>query len=261
MIPNCISVGLDGIKFRLSWTGPLNAKGYIISAARDPEFIIDRRCFFVPCIGSAGLSLDMGGGAWYFRIATLVGDSAHGLVRWSNVYGPHTNSAAGTKMPPPYGTQNFSILHTRPLKCGLRAHIGYDRAAYIMLIETSRYNETLAATQTEWSFHMDAVSRGSVDALNLEYPHNYWGRCTLLDGAYFPTDKIVPLGPGLRFKGVPEKPVRHFDNGLQSLHRGDLAVLRQTENVSGVRFFSHADYVRYQAAKARAGVDSARRLT
>lgn len=260
MIPNSISISLDGIKFRLSWTGPLNAKGYLVCAARDPEFIIDRRCFFVPCLGSAGVSLDMGGGAWYFRIATLVGDSAHGLVRWSNVYGPYMNLAAGKKGPPPHGAQNVSILHTRPIQGGLRAHINYDRAAYIMFIEASRHSDALAATQTEWSFHMDTVCRGSVDALKLEYPHNYWVRCTLLDGASFPVDTIVPLGPGLRFRGVPEKPVRHFDNSLQSQHRADIAVLRQTENESGVRFFSHADYVRYQAAKARVGVDSARRL-
>lgn len=254
MIPNNIYVGLDGIKFRLSWIGPIHAKGYVVCAGRDPEFTVERRCFFIPCMGSAGVSLDMGGGVWYFRIATLVGDSSHGNIRWSNVYGPYVNTAAGSKGPPPLGPQECSLLHTRPIQGGLRAHIHSDRPAYIMFLETSRYSESLAATQTEWSFHIDAVRRGSVDALNLEYPHNYWVRCTMLDGAEFPTDRIVPLGPGLRFRGMPEKPLRHFDNSIQSLHRGDVAVLRQTDNTSGMRFASHADYLRYQAAKARVGV-------
>jgi hypothetical protein len=258
MIPNNIAIGIDGVKFRLSWLGPLNAKGYIVSAARDPEFTTERRCLFVPCAGAAGVCLDMGGGVWYFRIATLVGDS-RGDIRWSNVYGPYVNEAAGTKGPPPNGATSFSVLHTRSIQGGLRVHVHYDRSAYIMILETSRYNEALRATETEWSFHVDTIRRGSVDALNLEYPHTYWVRCTLLDGAAFPTDAIVPLGAGIRVKGVPEKPVRHFDNSIQSLHRGDVAILRQTESERNVRFSSHADYLRYQAAKARTGTDSVRR--
>jgi hypothetical protein len=92
-----------------------------------------------------------------------------------------------------------------------------------------------------------------VEIGGLTHPHMYFNRGTLLEGTVFPTDRIVSLGCGLCFNGTPEKPIRPVDVGAQSVNRGDAAVLRQTENVSNVRFSSHADYLRYQAARARTG--------
>ncbi len=250
MIPNNIGICEDGIKFRLSWVGPINALGYLVCAARDSEFTVERRCFFIPCMGAGGVSLDMGGGEWYFRIATITG----GRIRWSNIYGPLVNAAAGRRPAPPIDSNPFKLIHKRPIQGGVRAHIEYDRSAYIMILESSRYHPSLRASETEWTYSIDAVHRGSVDILNLEYPHNYHIRCTLLDGAAFPTDRIVPLGTGLYFQSVPEKPIRHADNGIQSIHRGDSVLIREVETLGAARFLSHADYIRYQAARARTGI-------
>lgn len=256
MIPNNITIGHDGIKFRLSWAGPANVLGYLILAGRDSECVVDRRCFFVPCMGAEGVSLDMGGGVWFFRIASILSGDSRGRIRWSNIYGPFNNAAAGTKPPPPSGGKEpFSILHTRPVQNGLRAYVNYDRAAaYIMILECSR-SPSLPNSDTEWSYQIDSVRRGSVDIEGLIHPHRYFVRCSLLEGATFSTDCIIPLRDGVRCNGTPERPIRPVDIGT---HRADMAVLRQTENISNVRFSSHADYLRYQAARAHAGVDSIR---
>jgi hypothetical protein len=262
-VPNNVNVGEDGARFRLSWVGPVHAHGYLVSAARDSEFTVDRRCFYIPPVGASGVSLDMGGGAWFFRVATIAG----GRIRWCNTYGPYVNSAAHGRPAPPAGTNDFTLLHTRSIKDGLRAHVDYARSAYIMIIEAARISTaggtsasaSMRASDTVWTYAEDTVHRGSVDVLNLEHPHNYAVRCTLLDGAVFPSDRIVPLGPGLRFQGTPDRPIRHADNTLQSLHRGDVAVLRRAENEPNISFSSHADYLRYQAARARAGIDAVRR--
>lgn len=252
MIPNNIVIGCDGIKFWLSWVGPINAVGYLVLAGRDTECVIDRRCFFVPCMGASGLSLDMGGGVWFFRIATILAGDGRGAIKWSNIHGPCVNAAAGTKAAPTVAAERFSIMHTRPIQNGLRAYVNYEGAGYIMITETSR-TSTLPNSDTEWSYQIDGVRRGSVEIGGLNYPHMYYNRGSLLEGTVFPTDRIVSLGCGVHFNGAPGKPVRPVDVGAQSVHRGDIAVLRQTENVPNVRFSSHADYLRYQAARARAG--------
>jgi hypothetical protein len=258
MIPNNIQIGEDGVKFRLSWVGPINALGYLVCCARDSEFTVERRCFFIPCIGADGVSLDMGGGTWFFRIGTLAGNlNYRGRVVWSNIYGPCSN--AGARPPPPHGSNIISLLHNRPIVSGIRVNVSYDRAAYIVIFECSR-SADLRASDTQWTFHIDTVRRGSVDCLHMEHPHRYYVRCFGMDGAEFPTDRIVPLGVGLQFQGVPEKPIKHFDTAIQSLHRADQAILRRNENERNITFLSHADYVRYQAARARSGVDSVRRV-
>jgi hypothetical protein len=251
MIPNNIRISEDGMKFRLVWVGPIHALGYLVCAARDSEFTMERRCFYIPCMGAAGVSLDMGGGTWFFRIATI---ASGGRIHWSNIYGPYMNMSAGTKLPPPLGANPFKLIHKRPIQGGVRAHIQYDRSAYIMILESSRFHPSLRASETEWSYHIDDVHRGSVDILNLEYPHNYHIRCTLIDGPNFPTDRIVPLGEGIQIQSVPEKPIRYKETGFQTIHRSDTAILRDIETVGAARFLSHADYVRYQAARARTGL-------
>ena len=260
MIPNNIQIGEDGVKFRLSWVGPINALGYLVCCARDSEFTVERRCFFVPCIGADGVSLDMGGGVWFFRIGTLAGNlNYRGRVVWSNIYGPCSNVGALGRPPPPHGSNVISLLHNRPIISGIRVNVSYDRAAYIAIFECSR-SADLRASDTQWTFHIDTVRRGSVDCLHMEYPHRYYVRCFGMDGAEFPADRIEPLGTGIQFQGVPEKPIKHFDTAIQSLHRADQAILRRNENERNITFLSHADYVRYQAARARAGVDSVRRV-
>jgi hypothetical protein len=253
MIPNNVVVRCTtDAKFSLSWVGPINAVGYLVLAGRDTECVADRRCFFVPCMGAEGLMLDMGGGVWFFRIASILAGDGRGSIKWSNIYGPCTNAAAGTKVPPPVSAERFAILHTRPIQNGLRAYVNYDGAGYIMILESSR-TSTLPNSDTEWSYCIDGVRRGSVEIGGLIHPHIYYHRGSLLEGTVFPTDRIVPLGCGVQFKGSPEKPIRPVDVGAQSVHRGDAAVLRQTENVRYIRFSSHADYLRYQAARARTG--------
>lgn len=257
MIPNNIMIDLDGSKFRLSWVSSNQVHGYLVCAGRDSEFTVERRCFFVPRIGAGGISLDMGGGNWFFRIGSFVGEACgRGVIKWSNIYGPYVNSAAGSKPAPPMGPSGGELLlHTRAIQGGVRAYIKYDRATYIMIMESSRTG-TLPASDTSWTYQFDTVRRGSVDILNLDHLYKYSIRCTLLDGATFPTDRIVALSGGIRCSGTSEKPVRHFDSAIQSIHRADVAILRQTENERNITFSSHADYLRYQAARTRAGIDA-----
>lgn len=250
MVPDNVSIDYDDIKFRISWIGPPGSRAYMILAARDSEFISERRCFYVPVCAN-NVSLDMGGGEWFFRVGCFIGND-RGTIRWSNIYGPYMNPVAGSKLPPPPSRTPFSILYTRPIQNGLRVHVDYP-GDYIMIIESSRLSSDLAVSQTDWSYQFDSVRRGFIDALNFTYPHRYNIRCSLLEGIAFPTDRIVCMGVGKRYQGVAEKPLRHTDLESQGQHRGDTAILRQTENSANVRFSSHADYLRYQAAKARVG--------
>lgn len=249
MIPKNIRISEEGIKICFSWDGPINAHGYIVCGGRDSEFVVDRRCFFVPVAGAAGCMLDMGGGPWFFRIGTVLGGE-RGQIRWSNIYGPIENTAAGTKSPPPLPKPEFTIIHSHSILNGLRAHIQTSAGPYSMICESSR-DMSLPASGTEWTYHIDRVGRGFVDIMNLQHPHTYFARCTAIHGSEFPTDRIVPLCNGLTITGIPQKPVRPVDNTARVTSRADVAVLRQTENVRNMRFSSHADYVRYMAALAR----------
>lgn len=247
MIPNNVRISESGIKFCISWDGPINAHGYIICVGRDSEFL-DRRCFFIPVAGAAGCMLDMGGGPWFFRIGCITGGE-RGQIRWSNSYGPIVNSTAGTKSAPLLDKSEFKIIHSQSILNGIRAHI-QTTGPYIMICEASR-DTSLPASGTEWTYHIDSARRQFVDIMNLQHPHTYFVRCMMLEGSVFPTDRIVSLCEGLKLSGIPQKPVRPVDNTARTASRGDIAVLRQTENIRNMRFSSHADYLRYQAARAR----------
>jgi hypothetical protein len=248
MIPNNIRISESGIKFCFSWDGPIHARGYILCAGRDSEFVTDRRCFFVPVVGATGCMLDMGGGPWFFRIGCITGGE-RGHIQWSNIYGPMVNTAAGTKPVPPLPKSDFKLMHSQSIMNGLRGHI-QSTGPYIMICESSR-DTSLPASGTEWTYHIDSIGRGFIDILNLQHPHTYFVRYTALSGSEFPNDRIVSLCGGLKHSGIPQKPLRSLDNTIRSIASGDRAVLRQTENVRNMRFSSHADYLRYQAALAR----------
>ena len=174
MVPNSIAIRCDGAKFWLSWVGPMNAVGYLVLAGRDTECVIDRRCFYVPCAGADGIALDMGGGLWFFRIASILAGDGRGAIKWSNIHGPCVNPAAAGKGAPPLEAETFSVMHTRPIQGGLRAYVHYGGGSgYIMILESSR-TSSLPNSDTEWSYHIDGVHRGSVEIGGLNHPHMYY---------------------------------------------------------------------------------------
>lgn len=218
-----------------------------IQVAYDVEFTKNVRTFFIPT--TSGLGLDMGAGAWYFRVGSLIGTKHNGKIVWSPIHGPAIITVS--KLPVVAKTSTIPILHSRPIVQGIRIHIGVIEHLYAIL-EYSKDNK-FPASQTSSLYSFD-FGRGYFDITDLDPTHTYNARIATFtqNRGQLPTDSIVQLE---NFQAVygkkPTRVAKPLDSTNRSESRAGETILREMREKPHARFASHADYVRYIATKAK----------
>jgi hypothetical protein len=95
---------------------------------------------------------------------------------------------------------------------------------------------------------------GWVECWGMNYPETYAIRMSTFEGGGFPTDRVVMLGLGRTFpRAVCARTPFHRDFAEKQNARGDAILLQQRKVEPNLKFTSHGDYLRYQAAVVRSG--------
>jgi hypothetical protein len=246
----------DG-KLRLSWMAPaFDTQAMLVAVAEDAEFTMNRRIFVLPLVTEALLTV--GPGAWYVRVGAAQGNH-QGIVEWSGIHGPLPVQTADA--PLPASTSSIPVLHHKSIADGYRIHTGKPDP-HVLVFELGRTADVgtrFPAGKTRWKWVAETGAMGWTDCLGLQYPETYAIRMSTFEGPTFPTSKPVLLGPGRVFPRVvcARTPFHRSLEDKQNA-RGDSILLQSRRTNPTMKFGSHAEYLRYQAALVRSGDDKAR---
>lgn len=229
---------------QLTWVNIQVANGITIQFATNIFLNENLRTFIFPFCTSASLSI--GTGTWYFRIGSIAPD---GKIGYSPVCGPVTLTEKSMIHEPPEDV--LRILHTKQIANGIRLQTGHTSPLYAVL-DVSK-DRDFSVYQTK-SYIVFDTGKGYFDTPQLDPEHTYMLRisCWSGDRSKLPTCTIEQLHAGQIVVDVrPGLPVKALDNTDRAINRADQPVLREAHERPFMRFASHADYLRYQASKAK----------
>ena len=284
-------------KLRLSWIAPaFDTRAIFVAVAEDAEFTVNRRIFLLPLI--AEILLTVGSGAWYACIGAAHGTPEQGVVSWSGIHGPvviETADAQPAAIPfteretpsPVKGiavdqglrkegisllpkalpaalrnpTISLPILHHKPVAGAYRFYTGKSDP-HVVVFEMGRSADVgtqFSLAKTKWKWVAEKGYMGWTDCWGLRYPDTYAIRVSTFEGSGFPTTTPVLLGPGRTFPNVvcARTPFYRSLEDKQNA-KGDGILLQQRKVTPNMKFSSHGEYLRYQAALVRSGHDNAR---
>ena len=242
-----------GSTLDLSWKYVSNAFGIGVQIATNSEMTERTAVFLLPPVG--GVTLDCGGGAWYVRVGALLGDTYHGAVDYSAVYGP-AHVIADPRSPPAPGT--LALVHTQAIVDGVRLHLNTSDPVFGILDVSEDPAGLASKTKTQYVYDR---AHGFVDAMGLVPTRTYSVRLWKTTG----TPPFAPELKSIRLDTVYEcerplvvhgrkakQPTRiAATNEFIGSQRALAPVLREAKEQPFVRFASNKDYVRYLAAKAK----------
>jgi len=247
---------VQGEKLAMRWAivGYDTVKAISICIARNTEFTDTMRHFVIPVVGS--IVLDTGPGPWFVRLGIWSGSSSTGTIEWTATYGPV--SLASIKPVVPNVPMTLPIIHKQAIQNGLRFFTGITKPYYV-LFETS-LQPSFPASATKYSYALDP-SHGHVDCLGMRHEDTYSLRISTLspDMSQIPTDSIQQVCEGRKLHGVRcARALRHADTTAKTVVKSDNAILHDAKQKPHMRFNSHGDYLRFMAAKAKAGEEITR---
>jgi hypothetical protein len=242
----------QGEKLAIRWAvvGFDKVKAISICIARNTEFTDTMRHFVVPVISS--VSLDTGPGLWFIRLGTWTGTASYGTIEWTATYGPILISSE--KPVVPTMPMTLPIIHKQAILHGMRFFTGITLPYYVLFETSSQLN--FPASATKYSYALDP-SKGQADCLGMRYETTYSVRIsTWSDMSRLPTDSVQQVCEGKIVHGVRcARPLRQVD---MTAVKSDNTILRDAKEKPHVRFHSHGDYLRFMAAKAKAGEEITR---
>lgn len=244
-----IAAAMDGPRLNIRWTNPVIAGHAItVQVSKSLEFIGALRSFVMPMTSGAGL--DLGVGPWFFRIGIWSGSPQTGILDWSGIYGPYETSSL--KIQVPIRPSPVKILHTQAITHGIRFHTGMTTPYYVM-VDVSKDNEGYGAGVTTSQYSYD-VGRGYFDIGGLDYSHTYNFRIfAFLDElGTIPHDTVKMMGlPMVVAMKRPGRQLRQLESGVSTARKAEDTILKDLARQPKLTFNSHADYLKYVAAKAR----------
>jgi hypothetical protein len=246
--------GADQGKLRLSWMAPCDTRAIFIAVAEDAEFTVNRRIFVLPLVAEAILTV--GNGVWYVCVGAAEGKPEQGVVTWSGIHGPiHVET---TDAQPTLPTSSLPILHHMAVASAYRFHTGKPDP-HVIVFEMGFATDVgtrFPLAKTKWKWVAEKGYTGWTDCWGLSYPETYAIRVSTFDA--FPTRPIL-LGAGKVFpKVVCARTPFHRSLEDKQNTQGDGILLRQRKVDPNMKFSSHGEYLRFQAAVVRSGHDNAR---
>lgn len=239
---------VEGSHLNMTWERVENPYVLSVQIARNVEMTSMIRTFVIPDCG--GLSIDVGNGAWFFRVGSWYGTPQTGNVIWTAVYGPAVVS--NPKLPVSVKPSAIAILHSQAIEHGIRIHTGRTSPYYVMA-DVSQSSDTIGASISFTQYAYD-VGRGYVDIVGLDYAHIYSIRIATFaeEPSALPTDSIKPLSAALAIFGRrPARQLRKIESNLTTTARADATLLKDIARQPRLSFLSHSEYLKYVAAKAK----------
>lgn len=249
-----IQCAVIGEKLDIRWVTFAQAHAISICVANNSEFTENLRHFVLPDVTS--VQLDVGPGSWYVRLGTWSGTVNSGSIDWSNACGPIT--IVSSKPVVPTVPFTLPVIHKQAIQHGVRIFTGV-LTPYYVLFETTE-THMFSASTTAYKYVLDN-GRGSVDCIGLDYNHSYIIRISTFgpDVTKFPTNSIQQINTGRILYGMRSaRPMRHADTGMTTIVKSGNAILHDAKERLNMRFSSHRDYLRFQAAKAASGEEVTR---
>lgn len=243
-----------GPALNLSWEYVTSAVGIVVQLATNAELTDSLQTYLLPPVG--GVTLSCGGGAWYFRVAALLGDTYHGDVDFTAVYGPATVVATSPSSPVPSPT---TLVHTQAIQGGVRLHLSKPEPIFALVDVSEDPGFLSSKTKTQYVYDR---GHGFIDCTGLSFERTYSLRIHV---SKEPPPFVKEIDT-IRLSKVYEfftpfathgrrtaRPVRGAGNGELSVSRALAPVLREAGERPFVRFSSNKEYMRFLAAKARSG--------
>lgn len=220
-----------------------------IQIALDSEFTQETRTFVLhnsltSCI------LDIGAGNWFYRAGAWIGTDTDGIIEWSGIYGPVViQSKKGIVPLTPFPTFLTAI---KPVLNGVVFHTGLNQR-YYMVIHSTR-NEHFKSSGLK-SFYKHDWGNGSIQVSHLDPKETYSfqlqmftsniatlpdvNTIQLLTESYIVTNKKAAM------------PIKATNGTEKAVYAADRAMLQDAASGRKQTFFSYAQYLQFQAAKAR----------
>jgi len=229
-------------KLYLQWRIGSSPKAICVAVSTSCDLLNESRIFILPP-SSRNCELDLGPGSWHGRVGAMIGDEYHGTLVWSGIYGPHTIMPSG-KSVIPAKPKSFSVTHASPIEGGVRFRFSKESNNYYIV---ERWEKDPGAAK--WTYTRD-LGRSYADCGGMEFPTEYSIRIRELPE--IPTQTIYQVSGGILFEAqTSAKPTPSLDSTDRTLSLANKTVIREMTFQRNVRFASHADYVRYQAALAK----------
>ena len=242
-----VLVRVDSGALDFSWDVLGEPVAISVQIATDNEFTTNARTFVIPPM--SGVRLDVGNGVWFFRIGSWLGTTTQGKITWTPVYGPAIlpvrKTAVKAKVP------TLPLIHAQGIAEGVRLHTGVHDKSYA-IIEYS-VNARFPGSKTS-SVYMFDWGRGYFDCMGLDPLKTYSVRLSTFskDRDKLPDESIVQLEAFSAAHGKRPIPAsKPMDNTMKAIATGDDPILREALGKPFLRFASHAEYLRFTAAKAR----------
>ena len=232
----------------MTWDRVGNPYALSVQIAKNIEFTNTIRTFVIP--DGTGISIDAGNGVWYLRVGSWYGTPQTGTVSWTSVYGPAL--VANPKMSVGIRPSSVAILHTQAIEHGIRIHTGRTTPYYVMA-DVCKDNQSIAASVSSTQYTYD-TGKGYVDIVGLDYAYTYSIRIATFaeEQSLLPVDTIKPMSAGMVVLSKrPARQLRKMESSLTTTSRADATLLKDIARQPKLSFNSHAEYIKYVAAKAK----------
>lgn len=239
---------VEGSCINITWERTMPAYAISVQIAKNIEFTNTTRTFVIP--DGSGISIDAGNGAWFYRVGIWFGAPFAGTINWSTMYGPAIVTTP--KLSIGIKPSSLRILHTQAIEKGLRIHTGITTPYYVVA-DVAMDSPSIMSVNSTTQFAYD-TGKGYVDIVGLNYAHTYSIRIATFvsEPSLLPTDAIKPLSAGLIVLNQrPARQLRKLESGLSTTAKADTVMLKDLARQSRLSFNSHADYIKYVAAKAK----------
>lgn len=242
--------GTQGVagRLKLDWEALGTPIATSVQVALDTEFTIEARTFVLPK-GIRQCELDVGGGNWFYRVGAWVGTEIEGAIEWSGIYGPVAiQSQKAAPALEPFPTELTAV---KPAYNAIIFHTGVYEKYYMVIHVTQK--DTFNASGLKTYYKQDWGSASvQVSGLDSNMTHSFQLQMFVGEKGSLPTNSIKMLTITYPVKNkktaMVVKPATNTDHAT---YAADKAILQDSIGRRKQNFGSYAQYLQFQAAKAR----------
>jgi hypothetical protein len=220
-----------------------------VQISLNSEFTVNSRIFVLPkhvrsCI------LDTGSGKWFYRVGAWIGGADDGVIEWSGIYGP-TEIQSRLANPAPLLPFPTSLTGTNPVYNGIVFHTGLYETYYLIIHATQKDQFNSSGMKT---YYKQDWGSGSVQLSGLDptATHSFQLQMLVPNKKDLPTNSVVILSDVYEVRNKKTamivKPKTNTDHAT---YAADKAILQDSIGRRKQNFGSYAQYLQFQAAKAR----------